>query len=413
MLCALLKAVLFPVHLFKGKRWERAVEFEENPRTMSVWDIVHFAYKYYYKSPSKPSLPEYDHHFDVLYSPAPYPDEFASVSIGGDLMPYALIQPDSTVDLWTEIGGDFFGSDLVFANLETPLDTSKPSSFVPEVMLNDMHFNTDVQTFNIFNGNAQFKGFDLLSVANNHSLDMGVEGLDATMQYLHKNQIDYVGAKLKTEHHDFVIRDIKGIKVGFVAYTYSLNQMLPPEGLDWKVNYLPLNRQDCDISIIREQVKACREAGAEYIICSMHCGNAYQPYPSACTIELFQRVFETCGVDLIAGGHPHNLQPWRNYEFTDPYSGEKKTGFAIYSLADFVAYDIYTWCHLCAYLKVRLWKESNKVKSSVEVVPLVMQRKDNQLKLRHAQAFFEQNRDSEEAADIKLLYDICLNQKLK
>lgn len=401
-----MKAVLFPVHLMKGRRWKRSVEFEENPRTMSFGDIVHFAYKYYYRSPELPSLPEYDDHFNVKYVPAAYPDKVATISIGGDLMPYEMIKPEHSAGLWEEAGPDFFGSDLVLANLETPLDVSRPSSFVPEVMLNDMHFNTDERTFGIFSGAGQYKGFDVLSIANNHSLDMGVEGLDATMGFLKGKSIDYVGAKRQLEERDYVIKEINGIKVGIVAYTYSLNQLLPPQGMEWKVNHLPLNRQDCDIQMIREQVKACKVSGAEYIICSMHCGNAYQPYPSACTIEMFQKVFETCGVDLIAGGHPHNLQPWREYEFKDPFTNQPKKGFAIYSLADFVAYDIYTWCHLCAYLKIRLWKEQGQVKSSVEVKPMIMTREDGQLKLRYAKALMNQGPLDDELRDIKVLYDL-------
>lgn len=397
--------LLFPVHLVKGKKWKRAVEFEENPRTMSFWDIVHFAYKYYYSSPVLPSLPEYDHHFKEKYTATLYPESASTISIGGDLMPYEMIKPEHTSGLWDEIGADFFGSDLVFANLETPLDITQASSFVPEVMLNDMHFNTDMRTFKIFSGDGKYKGFDVLSVANNHSLDMGIEGLDATMRFLKDKSVDYVGAKLDKAEKDFVIKDLNGIKVGIVAYTYSLNQMLPPQGLEWKVNLLPLNRQDVDIQLILDQVKSCREAGAEFIICSMHCGNAYQPYPSACTIELFQKIFETCGVDLIAGGHPHNLQPWREYIFKDPLTGNSKKGFAIYSLADFIAYDIYTWCHLSAYLKVRLWREEGLVMSSVEVKPLIMTRQNAQLKLRYAQPLMEQIQLNGELKDIKVLYD--------
>lgn len=375
---------------------------------MNPWDLVYFSYKYYYRSSILPPSSAYDNHFEEPYLPETYPDGAISVSIGGDLMPYEMIRPDSTVDLWKEVGEDFFGSDLVFANLETPLDKSHTSRFVPEMMLNHMFFNTDERTFNVFNGNGSYKGFDVLSIANNHSLDMSVEGLDATMDYLKGRQIDYVGAKKALNDNDFVIREVGGIKIGFVAYTYSLNTMLPPEGMEWKVNYMPLNKPDCALDRLVDQVKSCRDAGAEYIICSLHCGNAYQAYPSACTIELFKRVFETSGVDLIAGGHPHNLQPWRSYNYFDPFTGKNKKGFAIYSLADFVAYDIYAWCHLSAYLKVRLWRDKEEVKSSIEVKPMVMERVNDQLKLRYAESLMSHRHERKEWKDIGILYDICI-----
>lgn len=45
-----------------------------------------------------------------------------------------------------------FGADLVVANLESPADFNRLYSPAPEVMLNDMWFNIDLITWEIFNG---------------------------------------------------------------------------------------------------------------------------------------------------------------------------------------------------------------------------------------------------------------------
>ena len=407
----MLKCLLFPVHLFAGRAWRRAIEFEENPRTYSFKTILYFAYKYYYKSPQLPITDTIVEHFKSRPTHSPVFDEQCTISIGGDLMPYEMIKPETTKVLWDKVGADFFGSDLVFANLETPIDTTKSSSFVPEVMLSDMHFNTDEATFSIFSGSGRYKGYDVLSVANNHTMDMGESGVDATLWYLDQQTISAVGSKHQKSEPDFVIRQVNGVSIGFVAYTFSLNQLLPPEDKPWKINYLPLNLNDCPTDRIEEDVKACREAGAELIICSLHFGNAYQIYPSLRSIQLVEELFEKCGIDIIAGGHPHNLQPWRYYHYTHKETGKQKTGFAIYSLADFVAYDIYTWCHLCAWLKVSVGRDAKgEIAFKVKVNPLVMRRENNQLQLAPAEPLLEGIADDAFLHDLKILYDVCKDQ---
>jgi len=408
ILCYTIQCLCFFIALFRGKKWERAIEFEENPRTMTFRDLVYFSYKYYYKSPLLPSADKIKKHFSEKSDNTADFKTLLTVSIGGDLMPYDLITPENTKHLWEEVGADFFGSDIVFANLETPLDKDKKSNAVPEVMLNHMYFNTDETTFEVFSGHGIYKGYDILSIANNHSLDMGETGLEKTINFLERTGIKTVGAKKDKSDKDFQIIEVKGVKIGFVAYTYSLNEFLPAEGREWMVNYLPLNTADCDLNMILEQVTACKEAGAEFIICSMHCGNAYQAYPSAQTIALYEKVFKTCGVDVIAGGHPHNLQPWKTYAYTDPFSGKAKTGFAIYSLADFIAYDIYTWCHLCAYLQLEIGRGADgKILFRPRVKPMVMLREDGQLKLKYAERLLNSGQMTEELKDIQILYDIC------
>ncbi len=411
ILCYIIQLLCLPFYLIKGKKWLRARVFEENPRTMGFKDIVYFAYKYYFKSPLLADSIEVEKHFKekpVIENQIVEP--LVTVSIGGDLMPYEMIHEEFTQNLWDEVGPEFFGSDVVFANLETPLHEGLKNNFVPEVMLYDMHFNTDEKTFDVFNGQGKYRGFDVLSVANNHTLDQGSEGIDKTIEFLNKKYIKSVGAKSQKEDKDFEILEVNGIKIGFVAFTYSLNQFLPKKGEEWRVNYLPLNTKDCSIDMIERQVKDCRNAGAEFIICSIHAGNAYQVYPSEVTVNLFQKIFETCGVDVIAGGHPHNMQPWRSYTFKDPNTGREKQGFAIYSLGDFIAYDIYTWCHVTAFLKLEIGKNlSGDLVFNPTVKPLLMLRENKHLRLVYAKEYFAKVKMTSELKDMKVLYDICVS----
>ena len=408
IICGILAALLSVVSVFKGKKWQFPREFEENPRTMTWKDLIYFSYKYYYQSATKYSkevIAYFQNKENAFASEHTFKSQL-TISIGGDLMPYELINKKSCVNLWDEIGPKFFGSDIVFANLETPIDTSQSMGFVPEVMLNNMYFNGDEELFSVFSGNGQYKGYDILSFANNHSLDKDKEGLLNTIKFLEDKSILPVGVASCKEQKTYQIIEKNGIKVAFLAYTYSLNAIeLKPEQA-FLVNLLPLNVPNCSLEQVKSEVIAAKEEGAELIVISVHAGNAYQAFPSQVTIDLYERLFNECGVDIIAGGHPHNLQPWKYYQYTDPFTQKEKKGFAIFSLADFVAYDIYTWCHLCAYLTVDVMKMAdNTIDFRVKVHPTVMEWVDNRFKLRSAEEVFAKAHLTEEEKDLKVLYD--------
>src|SRR5688572_9958145 len=199
---ALLDFVFGLLAIFYGKKWKYTIkDFEENPFYFTWRDSLYLGYKYYFREPNQKRNHEVSkflhegHEFNLgalcasfesswLEKKSKLPSELVSISLGGDLMPYELINKNTCKNLWDECGEFFFSSDIVFANLETPIDKTKPVSLVPEVMLNDMLFNGDEEMFDIFNGNGKFRGYDVLSVANNHSLDQGKEGLLNTMKFL-------------------------------------------------------------------------------------------------------------------------------------------------------------------------------------------------------------------------------------
>jgi len=342
--------------------WKRpAKDFEENPAFFKAKDVLYLGYKYYIKPPYL--FPEWVvKHFKEQNFDFTLPNNFEveseiTLSVGGDLMPYKWIQKPYTEHLWDEVGDFFFGSDIVFANLETPIIPNKPASLVPEVMLSDMHFNANEEMFEIFSGNGKYKGYDVLSTANNHSMDMGKEGVLETIRFLEQKNIAYTGtAKSPEECQHFPILECKDIKIAFLAYTYSLNQFQLAEEEVYLVNTERLNTPNPDLSKIKQDVLLAHKQGADLVMLSLHTGNAYQAYPSEHTINIYHRIFEECGVDAILGSHPHNPQPMEKYTFQCPITQRQKQGFAIYSLADFVAYDIFVLDRLIPLLKLHITK---------------------------------------------------------
>jgi hypothetical protein len=358
----ILRFLLFFGYLIKGKKWLRPRRnFSEDASHYSRIDIIYFAYKYYYKPHELFEKKESGKKINTQFIPPLVSSEAPVVSItaAGDLMPYEWINDKYCKSLWDDIGDDFFGSDMVIANLETPINSNRPPGLVPEVMLNDMEFNGDESMFNIFNGNKKYKGFDILSTANNHSYDKGEEGVISTIAFLQKQNIAYCGTAASVEQRQHIpIIESNGIKIAFVAYTYSLNHLNLPPGKEYLCNHVPLNTPGCDLSFIKEQVLLAHQRGVDMVVASVHFGNAYQLFPSDHIIDTTHRLFNECGIDIILGGHAHNIQPMEYYNFICPITQRKKQGFAIYCLGDFVAYDIFTWGHLPVWLRIEIAKTS-------------------------------------------------------
>jgi poly-gamma-glutamate synthesis protein (capsule biosynthesis protein) len=68
------------------------------------------------------------------------------------------------------------------------------------------------------------------------------------------------------------------------------------------------------------------------------------------------RICELANIDIILGGHPHNMQPLEILETTNEETGISKQHFISYSQGDFIAYDIFKWCHLPLLLKLSISK---------------------------------------------------------
>jgi poly-gamma-glutamate synthesis protein (capsule biosynthesis protein) len=362
--------LLFKIRkIFGGQDWEQPLEgHHEDPRKMTRKQQLYFGYKYYFKAilhaEKGAGLEQHFQNQSARFAP-PQTNSTTpklTLSSGGDLMPYFCITSTQCQKLWQESGGFFFDADLVVGNLETPLNPNKPASYVPEVMLSNMYFNANEDMFGVFSGFDKYKGFDVLSTANNHSLDQGEEGVKETLQFLEAKNIQHVGTARSIEERDqFPIIEKNGIKVAFLSYTFSLNALVcPPEKL-FLANHLNLNEAHPDISLIVEQAKLARQRGAEFLVAFLHMGCAYQPYPSKRIVDNMHQICQATGIDLVLGGHPHNAQPIEFLDITDPFNGLSKQSTIVYSQGDFVAYDIHKWCKLPLLLKFELSKIKGKV----------------------------------------------------
>ncbi|HEY9162726.1 MAG TPA: CapA family protein [Desulfomonilia bacterium] len=273
----------------------------------------------------------------------------ATLSFGGDIIDWVEIEKESRNHLWDEIGEYYFSGDIVCANLEMPIDTEKPprkpfdlkSIKLDRSLFKAPKFNGSSLTLDALQRNGRRP--DILSTATNHCLNMEESGVTNTLGLLDERGIRHVGtARTHEEQEDIPIIERNGIKVAFLAYTYSINQDMVPEGKEYLVNIVQLNEKNADISIIRRHIGIARSKGADIIVASLHWGYDQEVYPTASIIDNAHEIIQA-GVDIIIGHHPHILQPLEKYICLDPVNGKKRTGLIAYSLGEFLSYPPYSY----------------------------------------------------------------------
>ena len=169
-------------------------------------------------------------------------------------------------------------------------------------------------------------GFDVLSTINNHSIDMGKQGIIRTIQQINKRDMLHIGTRTIPEEKRVLILEENDIKVAVIAYTYGCNgleQYLTEDELEYMVNIIDENK-------IKQDIEYSKEKKADLIIAFMHWGGEYQRDPSVAQRNLAD-VMLNKGVDIILGSHPHVIQDSKTLEIDN----EKK--FVAYSMGNFIS----------------------------------------------------------------------------
>jgi len=146
-------------------------------------------------------------------------------------------------------------------------------------------------------------GYDTCSTASNHTLDYGFEGLTRTLDGLDRVGIKHAGsARSASEAATPTLVSARGINVGHLSYTFSLNGLPLPEGKPWSANLI-------DAEAIQAQARQARAAGAEVVVVSLHWGTEYQHEADDGQTSLAQALLASPDIDLVIGTHAHVVQP--------------------------------------------------------------------------------------------------------
>ncbi|GHU84716.1 hypothetical protein FACS189473_2660 [Spirochaetia bacterium] len=261
------------------------------------------------------------------------PSETLCLTVGGDLMPSAFIYPHTAAHFWDDIADFYLASDIAYANLESPIAAGKPLSYPTENVVKPPAMNNTREAFDLYWKDG--KGVNFFSTANNHALDMGVDGLIETLDFLDTKHAPHVGtSRNAAERDDIPVIEKKGVRIAFLSYTFSLNRQVMPEGQEFLANYVRVNRPDCDISLIKRHINIARkEKKADLVVACMHWSLEFESFPIQNVIDRGHQLLEA-GIDVILGNHSHTLQSAEQYVFTDQATGLKKKGLILYAMGD-------------------------------------------------------------------------------
>ena len=206
-------------------------------------------------------------------------------------------------------------SDLAITNYETTSDPNKQYSGYPA-------FNTPASYLK----NIKEAGFDVVTTANNHALDTDEEGVQTTIEAIKEAGLDFVGTKAK-ESDKILYKEINGIKVAILAYTYGANgkeDLLDVRDEVSSLNYL--NEEN-----VKSDIEEAKKNSCDFIIVYPHWGIEYESYPTDETIKLAHKMVDW-GADLVIGNHPHVVQPVEVYK-----SEDGREGIIAYALGNFIS----------------------------------------------------------------------------
>ncbi|MCB6992768.1 CapA family protein [bacterium 210820-DFI.6.37] len=187
-------------------------------------------------------------------------------------------------------------------------------------------------------------GFDVGITSNNHMADKGLDGILRTKEVLEKKGLATVGSVMEEDEPRYLIQEVKGVKVGIVAYTYetgsgsgsvSINGSVVSDEVAAHINSFNFNTLDEDLDKIKTAIDGAKDAGAEIIIAYYHWGEEYQREANQFQKKLAQKTVDL-GADIIFASHPHVLQGAEYLTPSDSQLQDKKVP-VFYSMGNFIS----------------------------------------------------------------------------
>ena len=239
----------------------------------------------------------------------------ADLTVAGDLMLHLpIVRTSKTADgydfddIFKFVQPHISAADYAVANLETTLSGTDDKEYT-----GFPNFNSPDQVAL----SAKNTGFDMLLTGNNHCYDYGTAGLDRTLSILNSYQLDSLGTVDSNLAMRHVVRTIGGIKVGMACYTFAdiddngkvtVNGMTTDSAAAGLINAFDYDRLSQFYTEVEGEITAMRANGAESIILYIHWGDEFATTANDNQKAIAQKLCDL-GVDVIAGSHPHVIQP--------------------------------------------------------------------------------------------------------
>lgn len=238
----------------------------------------------------------------------------------------AAMQDDgsySFADMLSMASGAVGNADYTIANVEGSMGgigsgyTGKKLYNTPEILISEL----------------KAIGVDMLTLANDHALDAGMNGLLGTITHCQEAGMEYVGGASTQEEHDTPkIIDINGIGVCFLNYTTTLNSMekeTTEDAVRYGVNLAKYSDSRADAA-------AAREAGADVIIAVISWSEDGATKIDDVQKQVAQILLDS-GVDVIIGYGSRNAQAVLWLDTTDEEGNVTDSILCVCSVGTFLS----------------------------------------------------------------------------
>ena len=253
------------------------------------------------------------------------------ILLGNNLKNYGANEQGLYGDLFSDITKYFSDSNIVIGTYETDI-TEETKPFANAIREN---------------------GMEIVTLAHNHAMDNGMEGLNSTKEYLNSIGIETIGTYADEAKDRVLIKEERGAKIAFLTYTYD-------------------NQKD-GVNIYNEEIVKqdlqYAEENANYSIVLMHWGDIYSNYVNNAQKEQAKFLVDN-GADLIIGAHPSAIQPMEIIK-----NSEGEDCLVAYSLGDFTSDFKSENANLELILNIALYYDAENNKMSLykaDYVPIFM-----------------------------------------
>ena len=204
-------------------------------------------------------------------------------------------------------------------------------------------------------------GVDVVQLANSYSINQGISGLQATIQSVKDAGMEPLGVYADERAYKagkgYIIREVQGVRIAFVAFTKGMDGMALPQGSEHCVNVLYTDYdstyQKVDKAGITQVLEQIEKEKPDLTVAMLHWGSEYNDTISQ-TQKSIVSLMQGLGVDAIIGTHPHYVQQMTY----DPETGF----FTAYSLGDFISDGTRSGTEYSVVLKLEITKAGNNTK---------------------------------------------------
>ena len=240
----------------------------------------------------------------------------------GDLMAHSVnYQITSYSKIYRDVKFLLDRSDLTFANLEAPVDTTKNESSYPNFNMNQEYVEAAVDA-----------GFDVFSLCNNHSNDQGLDGIKETIKTAENitkkycelgRNVYFSGLKEKTtDSYSYNVIEKNGWKILFLPITEILNR---PDYSKY-INYTGVSENDRKIFV--EYVKKLREENpCDLFVLSLHANEPEYTRNVTESQKKYYLELLDAGVDILWCNHAHIIKD-RQFIFDSENGNQKMIMYA-------------------------------------------------------------------------------------